>query len=165
MIVATLLPLAKLDDWWIRILDFPRLQIAVISTLVLVLTLVVRQDPGVAQNLWLAALTASTLYQAFRMYPYDRQLACITTPIAGIRRLQAEAECRIDERLADMSKRQKQALQGYAFGLCCIFIGAWLTDITASMLPLALGAATAAMSTVRLVRSISSRRRDRNDAA
>ena len=42
MIVATLLPLAKLDDWWIRIFDFPRLQIAVISALVLVLTLLVR---------------------------------------------------------------------------------------------------------------------------
>lgn len=69
MIVATLLPLAKLNDWWIRIFDFPRLQIAVISTLVLVLTLLVRQDPGSVQNLWLTALTATTLYQAFRMYP------------------------------------------------------------------------------------------------
>lgn len=70
MIVATLLPLAKLDDWWIRIFDFPRLQIAAISALVLVLTLLLRDDPGVVQNLWLAALAACTLYQAYRMYPY-----------------------------------------------------------------------------------------------
>ena len=70
MIVATLLPLAKLDDWWIRIFDFPRLQIAAISALVLVLTLFVRQDAGFVQNLWLVALTACTLYQAYRMYPY-----------------------------------------------------------------------------------------------
>ncbi|MBC7938820.1 MAG: endonuclease/exonuclease/phosphatase family protein [Chitinophagaceae bacterium] len=69
-IVATLLPLAKLDDWWVRIFDFPRLQIAAISAVVLVLTLLVRRDPGVVQNLWLAALTACTLYQAWRMLPY-----------------------------------------------------------------------------------------------
>jgi endonuclease/exonuclease/phosphatase (EEP) superfamily protein YafD len=72
MIGATLLPLAKLDDWWIRIFDFPRLQIAVGSALVLALTLLVRDEPGAAQNLWLAALAASTLYQAYRMYPYTR---------------------------------------------------------------------------------------------
>ena len=72
MIVATLLPMAKLDDWWIRIFDFPRLQIAVISALVLVLTLIVRDDPGALHNVWLAALAASTLYQAYRMYPYTR---------------------------------------------------------------------------------------------
>jgi endonuclease/exonuclease/phosphatase (EEP) superfamily protein YafD len=70
MIGATLLPLAKLDDWWIRIFDFPRLQIAAISALVLVLTVLVRRDPGVVHSLWLVALIACTLYQAYRMYPY-----------------------------------------------------------------------------------------------
>jgi endonuclease/exonuclease/phosphatase (EEP) superfamily protein YafD len=70
MIVATLLPLAKLDDWWVRIFDFPRLQIAVVSVLLLVLTLIRRQDAGVAQNLWLAALAGCTAYQAYRMFPY-----------------------------------------------------------------------------------------------
>jgi endonuclease/exonuclease/phosphatase (EEP) superfamily protein YafD len=70
MIVATLLPFARLDDWWIRIFDFPRLQIAVMSSLVGVVSMLVREDAGLAENLWLAALSACTLYQAYRMFPY-----------------------------------------------------------------------------------------------
>ena len=66
--------------------------------------------------------------------------------------------------IRDMSKRQKQALQGYAIGLGCTFVGAWLTDVTASMLPLALGAAVAVMSTMRLIKSIPSSRNG-DDAA
>jgi endonuclease/exonuclease/phosphatase (EEP) superfamily protein YafD len=72
MIVATLLPLVKLDDWWIRVFDFPRLQIAALSTTVLLLILLVREDTGTAQNLWLAALAASAAYQCYRMFPYTR---------------------------------------------------------------------------------------------
>lgn len=71
MIAATLLPLANLDDWWVRIFDFPRLQIAVISAVVLVLMLLVRDgDPSASQHLWLTGLAACMLYQAYRMYPY-----------------------------------------------------------------------------------------------
>lgn len=70
MIAATLLPLAKLDDWWIRIFDFPRLQIGAISALVLLLTLLVRAESSVLQNLWLCGLAACSLYQAYCMYPY-----------------------------------------------------------------------------------------------
>lgn len=70
MIVATLLPLARLDDWWIRIFDFPRLQIAVVSALLLLLIPLMRHGSSTVQNLWLGALAACTLYQAYRMYPY-----------------------------------------------------------------------------------------------
>lgn len=70
MIAATLLPLARLDDWWVRIFDFPRLQIAVVSALLVVLVWLLRQNASTAQDLWLAALTACTLYQAYRMLPY-----------------------------------------------------------------------------------------------
>jgi endonuclease/exonuclease/phosphatase (EEP) superfamily protein YafD len=70
LIAASLLPFARLDDWWIRIFDFPRLQIAVISVVVLVLSLLLRQHPDTIHPLWLVALTGCTLYQAYRMYPY-----------------------------------------------------------------------------------------------
>jgi hypothetical protein len=72
MIAATLPPLAKPDDGGIRIFDFPRLQIAAISGLVLVLLLVLllRDDGSVLQDLWLCVLRARALYQAYRMYPY-----------------------------------------------------------------------------------------------
>ena len=35
MIVATVLPLSRSEVWWIRIFDFPRLQIVVITFIVL----------------------------------------------------------------------------------------------------------------------------------
>ena len=72
MIAATLLSLSKLDDWWVRVFDFPRLQIAAVATLVLVLTVVLRDEGSTAQNLWLAALGACAAYQAYRMAPYTR---------------------------------------------------------------------------------------------
>lgn len=70
MIVATLLPLARLDDWWIRIFDFPRLQIAAVSAAVLLLAWPVRDDLGALQIAVLAMLAACMLYQAYRMLPY-----------------------------------------------------------------------------------------------
>ncbi|MDP2262103.1 MAG: endonuclease/exonuclease/phosphatase family protein [Hydrogenophaga sp.] len=70
MIVATLLPFARLDDWWVRIFDFPRLQITVVSGVVLVLSLFVHEDAGIARHLWQAALAACAAYQAWRMWPY-----------------------------------------------------------------------------------------------
>jgi endonuclease/exonuclease/phosphatase (EEP) superfamily protein YafD len=72
MIVATLLPLAKLDDWWIRVFDFPRLQVATVSALVLALMMLVRDDSSAVENVWLVALAACTAYQAYRMHPYTR---------------------------------------------------------------------------------------------
>jgi endonuclease/exonuclease/phosphatase (EEP) superfamily protein YafD len=70
MIVATLLPLAKLDDWWIRIFDFPRLQITVMLALTFVGYLFVREDASVPENIFLAVLAACLVYQIYRMYPY-----------------------------------------------------------------------------------------------
>lgn len=70
MIAATLLPLLKLDDWWVRIFDFPRLQITVLLALTFVAYLLVRENPGPADNLFLGALTACLLYQTARMVPY-----------------------------------------------------------------------------------------------
>lgn len=42
----------------------------------------------------------------------------------------------------------------YLAGLCATFIGAWATDLTGSMLPLALGASITLMCTVPLVRAL-----------
>lgn len=70
MIVATLLPFARLDDWWIRIFDFPRLQIAVLSACVLALSWLTRTGAGLLHDLWLTALAACAAYQAYRMAPY-----------------------------------------------------------------------------------------------
>jgi len=50
-------------------------------------------------------------------------------------------------------------LQRYFGGLAATFVGAWLTDVTGSMLPLALGASVTLMCTVSLVRHLWSRKR------
>jgi hypothetical protein len=50
------------------------------------------------------------------------------------------------------------ALLRYFFGLAATFLGAWLTDVTGSMLPLALGASITLMCTVPLVRHLWSRK-------
>ena len=50
--------------------------------------------------------------------------------------------------------RKKWAFHQYLVGLGATFAGAWLTDLTTSMIPLALGASIAVMCTASLVRRI-----------
>lgn len=59
-----------------------------------------------------------------------------------------------------MTSMRTKSLRRYAAGMLAVFGGAWLTAETGSMLPLALGAAAALMSTASLVRAIWSGRRD-----
>lgn len=70
VVVATLLPLLRREDWWIRIFDFPRLQITVLAAAVLVAYVVVREGRGLLDNVFLALLTGALLYQCWRMFPY-----------------------------------------------------------------------------------------------
>jgi hypothetical protein len=55
--------------------------------------------------------------------------------------------------------RKTAPLQRYFAGLAATFVGAWLTDVTGSMLPLALGASITLMCTVPLVRNLWYRKR------
>ena len=71
-LLATLLPLLRQTAWWIRVCDFPRLQIVAGLLLSLVLLVLI---PGAmlpaAYRPWaLALLLAATLYQASRIWPY-----------------------------------------------------------------------------------------------
>jgi endonuclease/exonuclease/phosphatase (EEP) superfamily protein YafD len=70
MIAATILPLLRKDAWWIRIFDFPRLQITFLLTATLVAYLFFGWDSGLAENLFLAALSLCLMYQGYMMYPY-----------------------------------------------------------------------------------------------
>lgn len=69
LVAATLLPLARRQAWWVRIFDFPRLQIAAALLLVLVgHLLAVEAGPwGLALRVALAACLA---LQAMHMLPY-----------------------------------------------------------------------------------------------
>lgn len=70
MIAVTVLPLLRKDAWWIRILDFPRLQITVLTALALIAYWWLGVSPDAAGHLFLAALLSCLLYQSYRMYPY-----------------------------------------------------------------------------------------------
>lgn len=70
MIVATLLPLSRNPSWWIRIFDFPRIQITIISAVTLVAGLVCGGYTGAAENLFLTVLAVCVAHQCYMMFPY-----------------------------------------------------------------------------------------------
>ncbi|WP_151089140.1 endonuclease/exonuclease/phosphatase family protein [Hymenobacter baengnokdamensis] len=70
-LLATLLPLLRQTAWWIRVCDFPRLQI--LAGLLLGLLLLVLTDSGPRPAYTaavLAAIGAAVLYQLTRVWPY-----------------------------------------------------------------------------------------------
>ncbi|TGE30006.1 endonuclease [Hymenobacter metallicola] len=76
-LVATLLPLLRETAWWIRIFDFPRLQIVTVALLTMAGALLLgwHRLPGYWGLGALGALAAAVAYQAFRIVPY--------TPVAS----------------------------------------------------------------------------------
>ena len=68
-VVATLLPLSRHEAWWIRVLDFPRMQICVVSVAVLA-ALAVHDGSDRAALVLAAALLACIAYQLAVILPY-----------------------------------------------------------------------------------------------
>jgi len=81
-IAATMLPMIRYGDWWIRIFDFPRGQIALGGVIVLALYIFSFNSAYPAEDVLLLALSASVTYQLYKMYPY--------TPIASRQVLDSE---------------------------------------------------------------------------
>ena len=73
-LLATLLPLLKQSAWWIRVCDFPRLQIVVglLLALALALALPPPASQTAAARAFAAALALALAYQAYRIWPYTR---------------------------------------------------------------------------------------------
>jgi endonuclease/exonuclease/phosphatase (EEP) superfamily protein YafD len=69
-IAATLLPFVRSGAWWIRIFDFPRTQIAVISALILACDIVFRPNSGPTAVFIRIALALCLLYQGYKILPY-----------------------------------------------------------------------------------------------
>ena len=70
MIAATALPLIRKDAWWIRIFDFPRLQITFLTAGTLVAFIFFGSPAGWLETSFLAVLAAAMVYQGHMMYPY-----------------------------------------------------------------------------------------------
>jgi endonuclease/exonuclease/phosphatase (EEP) superfamily protein YafD len=70
MIVATALPLLRRNAWWIRVFDFPRLQITFISAAALAVFLASWDSSSAWQTVLAALLALALAYQAYMMFPY-----------------------------------------------------------------------------------------------
>ena len=70
LLIATLLPVIPTNEWWVRIFDFPRAQIAALIALVLVAVAILgmlRRRTGLLLGV---ALVAELTYQLIRILPY-----------------------------------------------------------------------------------------------
>ncbi len=69
-VLATLAPLLKKDDWWIRAFDFPRVQITIFTILVFIALFFIPGKNDFWHYLLGLSLIACTGYQLKRIYPY-----------------------------------------------------------------------------------------------
>jgi hypothetical protein len=69
VVLATVLPLIRRGWWWVRVCDFPRLQLFVVGLADLAALLALGPESGAG---WLsgAVLAAAVLYQGYRILPY-----------------------------------------------------------------------------------------------
>ncbi|MBB3763423.1 endonuclease/exonuclease/phosphatase family protein [Sphingomicrobium lutaoense] len=82
LIVGAFLPLRQTDLWWVRMLDFPRLQLAGIGIIVFLLYYVSEPHPGRGRSVWiLSMLGIATVWQlvhTIRYLPFwPREIASV----------------------------------------------------------------------------------------
>ncbi len=94
-LAGTLLPLIPEEEWYIRIFDFPRLQLFCIALLAFVLFAIFIFRKRNWQFLLMLSLLAAMGYQAYRIFPY--------TPLANLQVLElAPSEVKDDQSLSLM---------------------------------------------------------------
>lgn len=72
MIIVSLLPLIKMDVWWIRIFDFPRIQFTIIGAVVFPIYLWAAGEYSAWTIVFLIVLAACIAHQIYMMFPYTR---------------------------------------------------------------------------------------------
>ncbi len=70
LILATLLPIIRNDDWWLRVFEFPRLQIAVLSCILFLFAFFLIEHHNVFFICVSFLLIASAVYQFVKIIPY-----------------------------------------------------------------------------------------------
>ncbi len=70
LVTATALPLLRFDQWWIRVFDFPRAQIAIAGIVLIPLYLWFWNRRCIYESVVLALLAVAVGYQAVKMFPY-----------------------------------------------------------------------------------------------
>ena len=72
LIIVTVLPMLKKDAWWVRIFDFPRLQITILLIIAFAINVLVMWEPSTFEIAFLTALSLCMVYQGYMMFPYTR---------------------------------------------------------------------------------------------
>ncbi len=87
LVIATALPLLRFDQWWIRVLDFPRAQITLAGLVLLTVYLAFWDMQRVYEFVVLGLLLAAVGYQVIKMIPYTvlmhKQVLASESPPAG----------------------------------------------------------------------------------
>ncbi len=104
-VTASLLPLLETNVWWVRFLDFPRLQFALLTLLLVAFYLGFRGRPGRFGLVVIAGAMTALGYQTYKLHPYTKLVdpaavahaACpegqtLRVMIANVRRRNERAE-------------------------------------------------------------------------
>ncbi len=75
IIVSTLLPIIRSDEWWIRWFDFPRLQLLVLGVILFCVQLLWRPGISGLNTVIIVALITAIGYQGYRIFPYTQLAA------------------------------------------------------------------------------------------
>ncbi|MFO7529903.1 MAG: endonuclease/exonuclease/phosphatase family protein [Marinobacter sp.] len=70
VVVATALPFLRFDQWWIRVLDFPRGQIAITGIILVTVYLFFWNPHRIYESVILGLLVLAVGYQVVKMFPY-----------------------------------------------------------------------------------------------
>src|SRR5688572_10166970 len=77
-IISTVIPLSRHQAWWIRIFDFPRLQIVFVGLIAFIWHIAGGGRTSVIGMIFAVFLAVALVYQAFMIFPYTR-LATLQT--------------------------------------------------------------------------------------
>ncbi|GAB3194201.1 endonuclease/exonuclease/phosphatase (EEP) superfamily protein YafD [Pontibacter aydingkolensis] len=91
-ILATALPLLDAQQWYVRVFDYPRMQIFALAFIIFILYLWLGPKNRIRDKFLLGGLAITIVYQAFNIYPY--------TFIAPNQVKQAEADSATDATLS-----------------------------------------------------------------
>ncbi|MEX0966149.1 MAG: endonuclease/exonuclease/phosphatase family protein [Bacteroidia bacterium] len=84
LVIASFIPLLRNEEWWIRIFDFPRIQIVFFSVLTITAFFIFFDTDTITSQVIMSLLLASILYQGWEMLPY--------TPLWKIQSVHEEKE-------------------------------------------------------------------------
>lgn len=70
LVIATAIPILHSDQWWIRVFDFPRVQITIAGVLLLVFYLYFWNIHRLSETVVLGLLVLALCYQLVKMFPY-----------------------------------------------------------------------------------------------